>query len=422
MKYMNVAVAAAVLCAAAKTAGAASGVVETVRFDAALTNSTEWTYSSLESNSNGYALKSQDSLVESPEFWFCVTSVVLDVTATAASTRSVVISPAVPENAHAGDASVTFTPAQGTDSTCTAAWDASLRVRSFSISATKGSATTGKGNIYLKSATIRGVALLEEPSSLLADAAKYNRVTLCWENPDGASAVDVEIEKDISVPFPGQEPFQCDFAEISNYGGNPLNLADGHDRLHAAYGELAGHNVFAPTNTSGVVQLGSTSDGGWLLFSGVESYKSAKLVVRARKYPGDAAIRNKMPVFGICEGVTNELGRIELSDEMEDHVLDISELQDGTQLLVRSAPASNGSYSGNGRVQLAFMGVAASYAKSATVGSSCRIRLVDLSPKTRYVWRARCRDESGNVSSYTDWNAFSTGETKYSGGSVIVMR
>ena len=417
MKYVNVAVAAAVLCAAAKTAGAVSGVVETVRFDAALTNSTAWTYESVASSTKGYALKSQDSLVESPEFWFCVTSVVLEVSTSGSVTRSVVMSPAVPENARAGDASVTCTPTQGTDSTCTAAWDASLRVRSFSLSA-----TTGAGYIYLKSATILGVALLEEPSSLLADAAKYNRVTLCWENPDGASAADVEIEKDISVPFCGQEPFQCDFAEISNYGGNPLNLADGHDRLHAAYGELAGHNVFAPTNTSGVVQLGSTSDGGWLLFSGVESYKSAKLVVRARKYPGDAASRNKMPVFGICEGVTNELGRIELSDEMEDHVLDISELQDGTQLLVRSAPASNGSYSGNGRVQLAFMGVAASYAKSAMVGSSCRIRLVDLSPKTRYVWRARCRDESGNVSSYTDWNAFSTGETKYSGGTIIVMR
>ena len=247
-------------------------------------------------------------------------------------------------------------------------------------------------------------------------------MTLCWENPDGASAADVEIEKDISVPFPGQEPFQCDFAEISNYGGNPLNLADGHDRLHAAYGELAGHNVFAPTNTSGVVQLGSTSDGGWLLLSGVESYKSAKLVVRARKYPGDAASRNTMPVFGICEGGTNELGRIELSDEMEDHVLDISELQGGTQLLVRSAPTSNGSYSGNGRVQLAFIGVATSYTKSAMVGSSCRLRLVDLSPKTRYVWRARCRDASGNMSDYTDWNVFSTGEAKYSGGTIIVMR
>lgn len=415
MKYIKVlAAVAAAFFVAENAVGEESGVVETFQFNAALTNSTEWTYSSVESNSYGYGLKSKGSLVCSPEFGFCVTSVVLEVSTTDSSTRSVVLSPTSPETAVAQGYSVTNTPPQGTDYEISAAWDASLRVRSFSISG-----TTGQGNVYLKSVTVSGISLLDVPSDLASDAEKFDRVTLCWSVPEEASATDVEIEKDISVPFSSKEPFECDFSSISNYGGNPMKV---DESLPAEYAELTGQNVYAPTNTSGVVQLGTTSGDGWLLFSGVESYASAKLVVRARKHPSDSSSRNMMPVFAICEGVTNELGRIELTDEMDDYVLDIAGLQNGTQLLVRSVPTKDGSYSGGGRVQLAFMGVAVAYTKSFMVGAAHRLRVADMSPEVRYMWRARSRSSSGIVSPYTEWVSFVTGDSRYTGGTVIVMQ
>ena len=408
---------AAAFFAAAEAAGAEPALVETVRFDAALTNSTGWTYASVPSYAEGYALNSLNSLVESPEFAFCATSVVLVVSATAGSTRSVVLRPVAAELPEAGGVCVTNTPAQGTDSTIVAAWDESMYVRSFSVSATKG-----QGLVYLKSAAVFGAPLLAAPSNTWADAGRYDRVTLRWENPGGGMTAEVEAEKDLSTPFFAHEPFQCDFAMISNSGANPIRLADEDEKLHKAYGELTGENVLAPTNSSGVVQLGTTSSGGWLLFSGVESYASAKLVVRARKHRGDPASRNKMPVFGIYEGVTNELGRVELSDEMADHVLDVAGLPGGTRLLLRSVPSDNGDYTGKGRVLLAYMGVAVSCRRFAEAGASCRLRLVDLSPGTRYMWRVRCRYASGGISPYTDWNVFTTGVRAFAGGTVVRLR
>ncbi len=415
MKHIQVfAAAVAAFFVVANAGGAESDAVVTFQSNATLTNSTEWTYKSVVSNANGYGLNSQNSLACSPEFGFCVTSVVLEVSATDSSTRSVVLSPLSPETAVAEGGCVTNTPPQGTISEIGAVWDASLRIRSFSISA-----TTGSGNVYLKTATVSGIPLLGVPSNLASDAEKFDRVTLCWSVPEDATATDVEIEKDISVPFSSKEPFECDFSEISNAGGN---LIDIDESLHEKYVALTGENVRAPTNTTGIVQLGTTDDGGWLLFSGVESYASAKLVVRARKHPSDPASRNKMPVFAIYEGVTNELGRIELSDEMADHVLDVAGLQGGTQLLLRSAPNKYGEFSGEGRVQVAFIGVAVSYEKSFMVGSACRLRVADMSPEARYLWRARSRGASGIVSPYTDWASFVTGDSRFTGGTVIVMQ
>ena len=68
MKHNQVfAAAVAAFFVVANAVGAESDAVETFQFNAALTNSTEWTYYSVASNSNEYCLNSQESLVRSPE-------------------------------------------------------------------------------------------------------------------------------------------------------------------------------------------------------------------------------------------------------------------------------------------------------------------------------------------------------------------
>ena len=119
---------------AAASAVAASAKSVTVCFDDALTNGTEWAYSSLKwtSTHGAYGLTSKDSQVVSPTFNFSITSLVVVAKATSvnADSRRLAVTPLF-DGAPSGDAALVrdISPTVAyTQETVSVSWDASAGV------------------------------------------------------------------------------------------------------------------------------------------------------------------------------------------------------------------------------------------------------------------------------------------------------
>ena len=150
---MSIRLAIPVLCLIAAVAPLAHAAVQSIVFDAGLTNSTGWAYVDVKAYKKGYCLAKAGAQFVSPEFHSAVTSLTVSVqtTSVADGCRRVLAAPIRRDGSRDDSLSVDLTPAASNKiERATAAWPAAENVRRFAIYSTKGKA----GNIYPFSADI----------------------------------------------------------------------------------------------------------------------------------------------------------------------------------------------------------------------------------------------------------------------------
>lgn len=109
------------------------------------------------------------------------------------------------------------------------------------------------------------------------------------------------------------------FDEFSAIGkGNPVPHADRLSQIDPA---LSGVNVYAPTNTSGICQVGKGDALGIIRWAGKGDYSGVSLRMSAKKYPKDNA---ETTIAFEYNGNTNAIATITLMDEFADYMVDLS--------------------------------------------------------------------------------------------------
>lgn len=370
-----------------------------VTFDAALTNTTDWVYSEkIQRSSAGgehVYFNTLGSYVRSPVFPFRVTSVRLELSCSSATpTRHLAIVPSAGESLQSADVS-----AKEKREFQTFAFDGSDAARSFDIVLT-GSGQTGNWHLY--SATISGVPIVPPPSELHAGDVGYNRFTLSWVNPEGAVSNRIDVSKVLRSEATGVTIEDFGFDEISA-GGNPKDFETFRGSLPPHYEKLSGSNLYAATNSTGLLMISTGKDRGMLVHSGFASYAGLTLCMTLKRYCNDA---NTMTVGWTNGGATtNLIATVDLGNDFATEFISLSEADDGARLVFN--------YSGNAdqhRViidEISFIrgyspaGVATNLVKSVfAAGSPARAR--GLSPSTDYIVTVSAFDAEGNESDFSD--------------------
>ena len=151
----------------------------------------------------------------------------------------------------------------GTTTNLVATWNAASPIRSFTINSTGGS----KGNLYIKSAVISGVPLIEAPTNLQTDDITGTRCRLTWTNPANAVSNRINISRVVNHEMAGEVLAEYDFAEFANSGGNPTNRTDD---FIAQYPDFAGSSlIYIPAHTAGNIQISTDNQKGFLVHSGL---------------------------------------------------------------------------------------------------------------------------------------------------------
>ena len=149
-----------------------------VTFDTALTNTTAWTYSTgfeYASSQGMYGFQKASNgkdQISSPEFGFAITSVVIHAKkASAATTRKMSIrATSGTAGADAVELVSGVVPTTQVAFTSEYSWVQSDCVRSFALLSTSGS-----GNLYVKSAVISGVPIVDPPADVAVDSVEGTR-------------------------------------------------------------------------------------------------------------------------------------------------------------------------------------------------------------------------------------------------------
>ena len=111
---------------------------------------------------------------------------------------------------------------------------------------------------------------------------------------------------------------------------NPVPSAD---KLPGIDPALSGENIYAPTNTSGICQIGTGRELGFLRYDGIDDYSKVVLRLRAKRYPGDNAETTVISVDSA--GATNEVETIVLGDDYADYEIGLSSVTNaGSSLLL----------------------------------------------------------------------------------------
>ena len=97
------------------------------------------------------------------------------------------------------------------------------------------------------------------------------------------------------------------------------------DKLSGIDPALSGVNIYAPTNTSGICQIGTGKALGALRYDGISDYSNMVLRLRAKRYPGDNA--ETMIVSVDSSGATNQVETITLGEDYTDYEINLSSNQ-----------------------------------------------------------------------------------------------
>ena len=154
--------------------------------------------------------------------------------------------------------------------------------------------------------------------------------SLAWENGDGT--VSNRIDTFFVDRGAGEEVLlETGFDDFSAVGkGNPVPCAA---KLPGIDPSLSGENVYAPTNTSGICQVGKGDALGFLRYDGIGDYSNVVLRLRAKHYPGDNAETTVISVDS--SGATNEVETIVLGDDYADYEIGLSSVTNaGSALLI----------------------------------------------------------------------------------------
>jgi len=378
-----------------------SAISANVTFDAALTNTTEWTYSSdVKHNATGYYTAGHGARIASPAFAFAITSVVLHVKTTSSCTRNLVVSSYDPATS-ATRLSRTFPaiPKGADDAVVAAAWEAFDQVRAVSIESTEGAQ-----NLYFLSAALSGVPIVEAPAGLRTSDISGTRCRLAWTNPENAASNRVDVSK-ITRPAEGSSvERKYDFGEFSNGGDTSQQT----ERIVSTYPDLDGVMLCLPTNSTGQIQLSSRDDKGILSIRGFESCKGLRLELVARHYDHVDEVKS-VSVGYVRDGATNDFASVELTGEFSRSSVSLADVPDDARIVLNNS--GNKKYHRVIIDELSFVrdhAVETNLVKTAFAAGTTTCSVKGLVPRTQYVARATAFDADGNESAPSDPTSFTT--------------
>ena len=243
------------------------------------------------------------------------------------------------------------------------------------------------------------------PTDLTTDSICRDRLTARWTNAAGVVSNALEVIKVFPNAFEADYATNYTFSAFTNLTSS-VNYNSVTNKLASGEPGFSGQMVYAAANSAGVLQIGSTDNGGCLAFAGLGSYKGLSLVCIAQSYPNPSE-NHSMLVSWVSGGTTNKLDRVPITDEMAPYVFSLKGVSKGAQILVQSPVKKNG------RVLIDSIGFVRTYtlpytqtnavhAAAFPARDSYRVR--GLEPLTRYCWRVR-----GDAAD--DWSEYVTCET-----------
>ena len=304
-----------------------------VTFDAALTNTTEWTYmGNVKTNKNGnFYINGHDVRITSPSYNFVITSIVMRVSTSGSCTRNLIISSCDNETISLPQ-EFTNIP-QGTSSDITATWNIADRVRTLAITS-----TSGAQNLYFHSAVISGVPLIEAPTDLQADDIKGTRCRLSWNNPANAVSNRIDVSRVVNHEMAGDVLDEYDFAEFANSSGNPTNRTDD---FIAQYPDFAGSSlIYIPAHTAGNIQISTDNQKGFLVHSGLSDCSAVTLLL-SLKIPNSEQGKTFGIGYETAAGTTNEVAAIPLDLEFKTNRISIAEIPADTPIIFNTQGANS---------------------------------------------------------------------------------
>ena len=379
-----------------------------VIFDESLTNGTGWVYgpkiSFNKKTEIPYICALDGGQVISGDFGFAVTSVVivLENTTETEGARKTKFSPVVDGVVETNSVWTRVVMASGEKEEVRIEWPKAAGVKAFSFYS-----GTGGGNTYFYEAKIFGVGIAVSPEECKVVGTDGTSFTVEWKNGDGVISNWVDVAMVEEVPFCAGYVTNFTFGAVSNFGkqASVLDAAE----LGDGFG---GWVLKVPTNSVGIVQLGSSDKaGGLVVRPGLGTYEGVSLVVRARRYPGkDEGV--EMPVQWVRGARTNDVGKVVIGDEMREYVLGLDGVDAEAEILIRST-VKKGVYEGsNRRVWLDFIGFARNVVEAHAVTNfvarkicrgRARARVCGLERATQYIWTVRAFNEQGEDSLDIGW-------------------
>lgn len=307
-----------------------------VTFDAALTNGMGWAYSDkikFGKEKGRYYASSQGAKIDSAQFDFNITSVLLRVSTTASCTRNLILTPAqIGAGAPAQSHEFTYIP-KNAESDLVVAWDAMSQVRSFSIET-----TTGAQNLYFHSAVVSGEPIVEAPTNLRADDVSGTRFRLSWTNSANTLSNRVDVSRVVAHAMAGEILAEYDFAEFANPTASTTNRTDD---FIAQYPAFAGSSlIYLPTNTSGIIQISTDSQKGYLVHSGFADCSEVSLLL-SLKIPNDSQGKTFGIGYETEAGATNEVAAIPMSLEFKTNLVSLAGLPADAPIIFNTQGANS---------------------------------------------------------------------------------
>ena len=388
-----------------------------VTFNEVLTNETEWVYHETKFTASGeMQITKKDAFVQSPTFDFAITSVSLSArNAGAETSRDLKIVPLT--SSGTALAPVDIKPSSTEHSSKDIAFPAEEQIKSFKITSTSGS-----GNIYIKSAVISGVPILEAPKDLATSKIYRDRFSASWTPDAAATTHKIEVTKKVETPFSAQYATKYDLSTLQNTSSKSKDITYS---INSYLPNFKGQSIYIPSNSVGIIQIGATDKVGALVLPPQESYENLKLVIRAKYCDNDPA-HEEMPICYILGDETNTIAEVEFKDTFEIKVVELKEfnIPSNTKIALTS-PDHN-----DKRFQINLLGFATETKEAenstklivSTTVKTPHYTAKALEPDTEYSWSVISYGEDGATSKRTQWQCVSTNNLRPPEGFYITVR
>ena len=243
-----------------------------------------------------------------------------------------------------------------------------------------------------------------EPTGLHVSRKGGDWCGLSWENGEGTVSNRVDtflVERGI-----GEDViFKTEFNEFSAIDKKTPVRFD--ETLPTIDSNLSGAYIYAPTNTSGICQVGGSDNVGYLRYAGCSDYTNVVLRFSAKRYPEKY---DKTKIWYELGGTTNEIAELNLTDDFSESVVNLSNVSNGAAILIGYDPSVS---SGNRRVILDRLEIVRTNTLVTTTSPvdtrwipaapgaasfSTKDHEIGLVPKSEYRFEVRAQNADGLVS------------------------
>ena len=412
-----------VLSAAMAFGAETTNVVDIAALAACSTGTTNgWATAGIDSYNESFAnirFNANGEYALSPDFGAPVVRIELKLMSSSESGRRLAFVPVRDgEEVHAERLECEYSPNKDTFVDRTIEVPAGCVFSRFKMALTEANGTTTAWGV----SSLRVITAGEPaPASLAVVGVRSDRFTAVWESPSGAVSNEVVVTREVHVPFSADFAVNYDFEKFSNVS----TKTELTDKFIGLYPDFDGERLYAPTNSSGVVRIGAADYRGELVFKGYSSYAGLSLVVRAQK--GEKA-KHHAPVVWIADGVTNSIGKIEATNEMQYFILPLNDVPGGEALHIFSCV---GDFQTKTDTQLFVDSVGLAtravpehdeeQAVARAFASGGRLTIGSLERGTTYRWRVRSFLGDGSATAWSALQEVVTGDEP-AGGAAIYLR